>query len=285
MADVVTGGPGRFPTVKYAGIALSPRAWQSCWVKTHRARIDAVLRAGTRSGPLAWEIRDLFVRPEYQPDVWDVLEQIAVPAGRAGAHRVFLRLPEGSELFDQARRAGYTPVTTEIAYRAESAETAAEKLTDYASELPLRPRTQEDLHGLFRLYCSSTPVDYRARSGETLSEWADAIERPGRNTTEWVLDGEGGRIAAWLRTADTRAGLFFTVTCARDSSDLLPGLVAAGLARNGSNNATTLVPSHDQGLMGLLEDVGFEPVGAYEVTAKILAVRAAERIPAVAALG
>ncbi|MEX0761151.1 MAG: hypothetical protein WD208_08160 [Dehalococcoidia bacterium] len=285
LAGAIHGGPSSFPAVRYTGIALSPRAWQSCWVQTRRTRIQVLLRAGPRSGPLAWEIRDLYLRRNFVPECWDVLEQLSVPAGRAGARRLFVRLFEGSPLFEQARQAGYMTVNSETVYRTASAAAALKRLAVTGTPLELRSREKHDTDALFRLYCASTPLNVRQRVGQTVGEWSSAIERPWRKANEWVLDHGEGRLDAWLQTADTSAGRYFDVMCSRDAADDLQSLVAAALSEAGDGPAVTMVAAHNRALAALLEDIGFVPVRSYEVMVRMLAVRVAETRGAVAAIG
>ncbi|GIT18226.1 MAG: hypothetical protein CM1200mP39_10320 [Dehalococcoidia bacterium] len=73
-----------------------PRAWQNCWVESQNGKINGVLRAGPRSGKQAWEISELYLRNSKSSLILDLLEQIAVQAGGAGAYRIFIRIPVGS---------------------------------------------------------------------------------------------------------------------------------------------------------------------------------------------
>ncbi|MSQ34382.1 MAG: hypothetical protein EXR57_01000 [Dehalococcoidia bacterium] len=286
LPQAIQGASARFPAVTYAGIALSPRAWQSCWVVSDGGRILAVVRAGPRSGPLAWEIRDLYVHRAHVHGSAEVLEDLAIPAGKSGARRIFLRLPQGSPLYDQARSAGYMAAGSETVYRTASAADAAGKLGTPDIRACLRPRTSLDDDALFRLYCASTPVALRLRRGQDVSEWIDASENPGARTMEWVLDGDDGRVMAFLRTADLRAGRYFLISWSRDMKEDASGLVASALASTrGNQAAVTVVPTYDEGLAGLVEDIGFEPVQTYDVLAKILTVPVMETGRAVAAVG
>ncbi len=286
LPQAIQGVAGKFPAVSYAGIALSPRAWESCWVVSDGGRIQAVVRAGPRSGPLAWEVRDLFVHRAYVHESAEALEDLAVPAGKSGARRIFLRLPQSSPLYDQARRAGYMFAGSETVYRTQSAEDAIEKLGDPDLRVSLRLRSSQDDDALFRLYCSSTPGELRLGRGQTVSEWLDASEKPSARPKEWVLEEDDGRVMAYLRTADLRAGRYFSLTWSRDMKEDASGLVAAALASTRDNAAAvTVVPSYDEGMAGLIEDIGFQPVQTYDVLAKILAVPVMEARRAVAAVG
>ncbi len=273
-----------FSAVKYAGIAFSPRAWQSCWLWTDGSRINALLRAGPRSGRLAWEVRELFLNRSSVYECAEVLEDVAVPAGKAGAARLFLRLPQGSPVFDQARRAGYAPSISETLYRTSSAADALDRLGRPGAPPGLRPQSDADANGLFRLYCSVTPVEARMGCGQTMAEWQDAAEKPTARARDFVVADGAEHISASVNTGDVGGDRYFAVEWARDYATDPAGLVGAALsgARAG---AVALVPSHQQGLAALLEDAGFEPVCSYDLMAKVLAVPVRESRRAVAAVG
>jgi hypothetical protein len=285
LSQALTGQARPFSAVKYAGIALSPRAWESCWIQTHRARIRVVVRAGPRSGPAAWEVRDLFLHRSTVNDAWDVLEQLSVPAGRAEARRLFLRLPQGSPIFDQARQAGYSPALSESLYRAPSAQVALERLGQPSEAPALRPRAWQDEDALFRLYCATTPVETRFARGQTMQEWADAAERPGNWHAELVLDDGVGHIRALVQTVDLTHGRCFSVSWTHDCPVEPAALVAAGLSGAKPGPALALVPAHNESLSMTLEDAGFDPVMTYDHMVKPLAVPVLETRRAVAAVG
>ena len=281
---VLTGEAATFPLVKYAGVAMSPGAWRSCWVQTQRARIQVLMRAGQRSGHLAWEVRDLYVRQECGGAAAEALEQLAVPAATSGARRVFLRLASDDWLTDEARKAGFVPVDVETLYSAELAAAASGKLGYFNGELDLRERNATDDVPLFRLYCATTPLDIRTRTSQTMPEWRDSLEKPGRKAKEQVAIDSEGSARAWLRTAHTGSGHFFEITWSGESPNVMQQVLSAGLdTENGP--VSTLVPSRKKELAGLLVDIGFRPVRTYTVMVKTLAVRVPETRRVAAAVG
>ena len=286
LAQALKGGRRPFPVVKYTSAALSPRAWQSCWVETRRARVLSVLRAGPRSGPNAWEVTDLFVARKHIEAAADVLEQIAFPAGVSGAHRVFIRLRGDSAVFEQARRAGYQHVYSETVYSAPSASDIIARVGSPEAPLELRPLGDADRHALYRLYCASTPLDTRSKAGHTIDEWADADEQPGRKVRDWGLEGQrDGALEAHVRTADIPGGRFFAVTCSRDARCGYERLIAAGVGEAGDRATYTVVPSYSPGLAAALEQAGFEPAGTFDVMVKMLAVQVERPVGAMVAAG
>jgi hypothetical protein len=285
LSHAIQGAARPFSAVRYAGIALSPRAWESCWVFSENHRIKAVLRAGPRSGPLAWEVRDLFVHRHHINESGEVLESLSIPAAKSGARRIFLRLLQDSPLYDQARHAGYMPAGSETLYRARSGKEALVRLGGPGA-VSLRMRSPEDDEALFRLYCSSAPIEFRISRGQTVAEWLDATEKLGASVRHQVLEETPGKLSASIQTAELSSGRYFSATWSREFSNDAAGLVGAALAgtRDGAA-AVTLVPAHNEMQRALLEDAGFEAVQTYDVMAKMLAAPVMETHRAVAAVG
>jgi hypothetical protein len=287
LVGALRGGPGGFPTVKYASIALSPRAWQSCWVEAHRGRIDAVLRAGPRSGPQAWEVGELYLRKSNSDLALELLEQIAIPAGGAGAQRIFVRVPVNSTVGEDARRAGYTTLYRESVYRCASANDAIAKLGIPDHSLQLRPREQSDDLALFRMHNLTTPVEIRMKTGQTSQDWVAGTEQLGRKASEWVLElssGVGGEIGALVQRTSTRSGHMFSLNWSPEAGSELTGLVAAALADSKDVPVTTAVPEYRPALSHLLVTLGFEEQAQYEVMVKPLAQTVSDAKQAFAAI-
>lgn len=269
-----------FPLVKYTSVALSPRAWLSCWVKTRRAGIQAVLRAGPRSGPHAWELSELFVSKNGREVAAEVLDQLAFQAGASGARRVFLRLSTESDLFDLARSAGYTPVFSEDLFSAESAQSVLGSIGETSGEHELRQLEDTDKHSLFRLYCSTTPIDVRSKTGQTLDEWESGSEKPGRKAATWVVESDPSNgLEAQVTSSDISGGRFFSLSCDANSACSVESLIAAGVGEAGEKKVFTLVPSYNQNLSETLQNLGFTKMSTYDVMVKTLAVRASEKVP------
>ena len=270
-----------FPAFRYAAVALSLRAWQTCWVKTSEGRIEAVVRAGRRSGPRAWEVRDLFLRARTADRCADLLEEICVQAGRDGALRVFMRIASGSDVFEEARAAGFLYCFSETLYRSEAdAKRGGE--TAQAESLRLRPRRGEDEMGLFRLYCASVPASRRTYGLATATEWRDAQERAARAQDEWVAEDETGALTAWLRTAETRNGRFIAIAVHPNARASLEALLLVGLDGAEGRPAVTLAPSEDAALAAVLERAGFDAVRGFDVLVRPVALPVTETRGAVA---
>ena len=228
--------PMSFPVIRYAGVALSLRAWQTCWVKTHERRIEAVLRAGQRSGPGSWEVRDLFLRSGSARRCADLLEEICVQAGRGGARRVFMRVASGSDVFEEARAAGFCLYYSETVYRSEANERRGGE-TSEAGSLRLR-----------------------------------AEERMGPAQDDWVMEDDMGAVAAWLRTAETKSGRFVSVAARPEAHASLSALLLVGLDGAEGRPAVAVAPSTDAAVATVLERAGFAPGRAFDVLVRPVAV-------------
>ena len=97
--------PG-FSLLRHWGFAFAPRSAQGVWVAGAATRIDAVVRAGTRSGPRVWEVREFYETRLSDSAESELLEQIGAEAAAAGALRILLRADADSDLIPAARRAG-----------------------------------------------------------------------------------------------------------------------------------------------------------------------------------
>ena len=285
LTSALQGGPAKFSTVKYAGIALSPRAWQNCWVEAHRARIHSLVRAGTRSGPQAWEITELYTRRSNPGMALDLFEQISVPAGGAGAHRIFTRTVANSDTAEYARQAGYRSAYMEAVFRAPSSQSAFEKLGIPDHALSLRQFHESDIPSLFRMYNEVTPLDVRMKLGQTSQEWYAGIEKLGRGTKQWVLELPDRNISALVRRHSSRAQHTFDIQWSSIAGSELHGLVAAALAESGNLPVSVAVPEFNPALSHLLVTLGFQQIGEYEVMVKPLAQAVEETKGAFAAIG
>ncbi|MBM3957047.1 MAG: hypothetical protein FJ313_03220 [Gemmatimonadetes bacterium] len=271
-----------FPALRYAGIALSLRAWQACWVLAERGRIDALIHAGRRAGRGTWEVRDLFVRPDSTDRCVDLLEEMCVQAGRDGARRLFMRVASGSDVLHEARRAGFVAYLAETAYRSEAARPEG----GAAVVLPrVRARAKSDDAGLLRLHCAWVPATRRAYGPANASEWRDTEERAARIQEEWVLEDEAGRVAAWLRTAETKSGRFISITADPDAGPAVGELVLVGLDGAEGRPAVALAASADATLASALESAGFAAARSFDVLVRPVAAPVGATRRAVAPVG
>ena len=270
-----------FPVFRYACLALSLRAWQTCWVLADRGRIDGFVSAGRRTGPGTWEVRDLFVRPESMAGCVDLLEAVCAGAGQDGARRVFMRVASESDVLAEVRRAGFMAYLAETVYRSGAGARRTEGGGTTAAAR-LRTRAEGDDPGLLRLHCAWVAPSRRAYGPADASDWRDAEERTATVQEEWVAEDETGAIAAWLRTADTRSGRFIAITAHPDAGAAVAGLLQVGLDGAEGRPAVALGPSADTALASALERAGFAASGTFQVLVRPVAVPVAATRGAVA---
>jgi hypothetical protein len=225
------------------------------------------LRRRRRSG--VWSIDHLLLTPGYESCCFDLLEKLGLAGDKLKAERVFLRLDSSSPTVDMAKQAGFNHYLTEyIYYLEESPRTEKQE-----PPIALRAKCNADDHGLFRLYCAATPLQVRTSEGMTLEEWCQSRDEDAFK--ELVCEGKG-QISAWVRIrVGRRAGMFDIVT--ELGADELGQLVNCSLASlEGRRPIYCLAPEFQQRLRQLLEERGFQQVGAYSCLSKQLAVRVRE---------
>lgn len=246
------------------------------WISVKGPTLRGLISARKRGSRLAWEVDCLIDAADSDSAVlMGLLDQMTDAAGKAGAHRIFLRLPAGAPSERPVARCGFAPYLHERVYRR-----AVEPVAASDDQPALRRRTKADQQPLFQLYGAETPEHVRRYEASTLVEWNAVQERlaPGRGTSQFVLD-DAGSIAGWLRVAgDGDAGRFDIV--ARTTA--LDGLVAAARARL-ANRAWmyALVPEHQGALRARLEEQQFDATDEYTVFVRrtIRPVKAPKAIP------
>jgi hypothetical protein len=285
LERAISPSPPSFSVIRLIGFAFAPRSAKNVWVTGTPARIDAVLRAGPRSGPLVWELHEFYeTRPSDSSEV-ELLELIGAEAAATGALRILLRAEEGSDLIPPARRAGFLPHRTETLYRLPGEKAPGEGTIEaMARQMGLRPRQRTDDNGLFRLYCAVTPVEVRTHSGMSADEWSDGLEAPTHPDEEWVWEDEG-QIKAWLSISRTPDERYIAVAADPSFPKGVPALVECAVAGVAAQGAVALVPDYEIAVSTALEMKGFEPLRKFQVLARPLAVRVKHPSGVVAATG
>lgn len=242
------------------------------------------MRAGTRSGPLAWDVSEVYVARR-DPDVaLMALEQVAFPAGAAGARRIFLRMRSDSELSTEARAAGYRPAYSETVYTAPSSEELRGSLEELTAP-NFTPVGPEDSHAAYRLYCAAVPIDVRTRVGQVLEEWESAQEPLGRKSSAFAVREPGTeRLEAIVRLAELTGHHYVSWMRTADSALGLETFLAPLRSSTGDKPVAAMVRSYDAGLGEPLRDFGFTKGETYDVMIKTLAVPVTEAMPGFAAV-
>jgi hypothetical protein len=196
----------------------------------------------------------------------ELLEAASAYAGRRGAERLFLKLPDEWDIQKLASLSGFIPSYQTLLL------TLPGRSPLYKEEplLNTRLRRPADDHALFRLHNACTPAEVRHKTGMTLHQWKDAEEPATRRTRELVLEPEGDP-AAWLRL-DYHQGWtkVRTLTLPNAAVDM-PSLVAYAVKAGKRRGILWEVPEYQADLHLLLERMGFEVSGCYRLMVKSLA--------------
>lgn len=222
-----------------------------------------------RGGPGVWEIERLLLAQGQESFCLELLEGLGSAGDEIRVERLFLRLECGSPLVDTARQAGFSHYLTELLYRLEEGCQSQAP----GPLLTLRPKSNADEYGLFRLYSAAVPVKVRSVEGMTFREWRDSGDRTAAR--EFVLESEG-EVSASLRIRfDGTAGQFDAVTTLEATE--LSGLVNSSLSvLEGRKPVYCLVPEFQAGLPRMLEEQGFRHVADYSCLSRQLEVRVRE---------
>ncbi len=189
-----------------------------------------------------------------------------------------------------ARRAGYMLQARETMYRRPQDLRGQDQPAHYPGESGWRRVMDEDLHRLFRMYGSSTPLSVRKTAGMTLPEWRDSLEPLPRSTpktfgtvlgrskplgvdsAEMMLEGVDGPVA-WMRYSDASNERLFTLMVEPetdvDLNEIMHGVLAGGFGMP----AAMLVPLYARQVAAALQTAEFVPGHDYELFAHQTAER------------
>ncbi len=234
--------------------------------------LSSLASARVRGGVRAWEVDRLHLKEAEQ--ALDLLEQVVVAAGTRGAERVFLRVPQDSQIVDEARRVGFFPYYEEIHLTGDAWTGSSTKALGSANghqavtfgSYSAEDRAEPDNHGLFQLYCAATPQQVRAGVGMTFDQWHDSGERPRPRRNESVVKLDG-KIVGWrLREpfGGTAAG---QVLAHPAQPDMMSHLIEMSY---GTQN--WLIPSYQENAAELLARQGLREIGRYTMLIKTMTV-------------
>jgi hypothetical protein len=241
------------------------------YVSVRGATIRGLINARPRGKRSAWEVEALIDADDDKAVVSSLFSRMLAGIGRGGAERVFIRLDANSAIVRAAREAGFFQYQPQTLYRREG------PIGGKAPDIGLRPKSRQDLHGMFQLYMHAVPANVRAIEGATFKEWQAALEPWGGRTTDLVLD-EDGAITAWARVQSGQTGRLSVLSTSRTAG--LDDVIQAAAARLSKSDALfALVPEQDPGLAAAFERQGFVPAGSYLLMAKRLTITAQELVP------
>jgi hypothetical protein len=264
---------------------LSFATGRHTWISVKGATLRGLVAARKRGSKAAWEIDCLIDAADDDPGVLlSLLDRMAADAGRAGAEKVFVRMPAGSDTVAIVARSGF------VACQGERLLVREGSLVPETPSAPagtaLRRWAKADAYATFRLYNRWAPESVRRVEAATFAEWNAARERisPPRQTRQWVVE-RANQVAGWLRTGvDGDLGRF-DVMADSDAPELLDFLIeAAALRLARQERLLTLVPEAAVGLRERLAQRGFEERESFTVLARRVTrpVRMPELAPAAA---
>ena len=248
-------------------------------------RVYGLATARQRSGPQSWEITHLFLGPDGENRLTDLLEMVSRTVGSKGGQRVFLRLRQDDPLADAVRQSGFFPCVNEVLYMGPSNRTAGLSSLPSESLVSLRKKKRGDNYALFQLYNAATPSEIRSTVGMTFDQWMASCERGGGHSQEFVLDTNSG-VRGWLKCSRHSGSGQLSAMVHPDYEDLLAPVVDFGLERLKAANALyCLVPEHQESLKRVLWQRGFEAASEYVILVKSMVVKVKEgsRVRATAA--
>ena len=258
------------------------------------SRLSGLGSARNRNGRRVWEVDHLYVPsgtdrvPGHRhPEPWDsvfldLLEALVREVGVRLGESIIVRLPANSPAVFQARRSGFFPSHEEslIEGTASSQSVIPEKAAIYEGTVESRSRTETavpaglsdclpaDDHGLFQLFCASTPHEVREKLGLTFDQWQDAREPSTGNQREWVLR-HNDRVMGWLYVKPSQGVLDCQVMAHPDLPGSLPHLLDLALSQGGVQQ--WLVPQYQEHLRDCLLRCGLRETSRYTLLVKRIA--------------
>jgi hypothetical protein len=254
------------------------------WISVRGATLRGLVSARQRGTKAAWEVDCLIDATDGDPDVLiNLLEKVTTDAAKAGAEKVFVRVPVESDVQRTLASAGFSSYMRDRLVMAEGVlSTSADPHRD-----EFRRWAKPDAYPAFQLYNRWAPEPVRRIEAMTFREWQAARERvaPARGAVQRVIERDG-RMAGWLRTwASGDTGRFDIMTDPSQPA-VLDLVIDHALARfSEQSTLLTLVPEFAAGLIERLEGRGFCARDEYAVfacrTAQPARVAEPELAPAV----
>ncbi len=248
---------------------LSFATGRHTWISVKGATLRGLVSARRRGSKAAWEIDCLIDAAEDDPGVLlSLLDRVTSDAGRAGAEKVFLRVPAGSQIVERASSAGFRAYLREqlLVGRPSSPE----GVPPLAPTAGLRRSSRADAEAIFRLYNRWTPEPVRRVEAATFREWLATLERLSgpRGTRQRVIE-QDGHVVGWLRTAVAGELGRFDLMADPSKPELLDALIDAALVQLADQSAAvTLVPEFAPGLRERLTRRGFAEQDEFVVLAR-----------------
>jgi hypothetical protein len=242
---------------------LMPGSRPATWVwRDHRQAAFGQLR----HRPHQEQARLLFVAPALDDALTDgwmsLIDQLAVEAGRRGAHSLIAEVDEASREFEALRAAGYA------VYARQSVWKMARLSATPVADIGVRAADPKDVIGISVLYTNLVP------------RLVQQVEPPPPGTRGYVLERDG-ELIAFLDVRRGPTGIWLDPYLHPEAYELSEGVVQAVLSclPNAAGLPVYLcVRRYQDWLQEVLAQIGFELQGAQAMLVKRLTARVMEPV-------
>ncbi len=180
-------GATNFNLRKLIQTILWPGRGSHTWISRDGSSLLGLISLRRRTDQTAWEIDTLISTTKNDVFLLDLLDRAVATAAVDGAHRLFVRLVEGSPAIEVVQSQGFIPIASETIYEIPTLP----KLPSWISNLQTihyqNPLTDQEL---FQLYCQVTPREARWQTALSPSEWRGAQESLGSRGKEYFVASE-----------------------------------------------------------------------------------------------
>ena len=237
---------------------LSFATGRHAWITARRGRLLGLVSARRRGGRRAWEIDSLIDSTPDLTTLPGLLECALADAGRSSAEKLFVRVSEGSRILPLLRGSGFAPFANETLYFRSG------PITDIQGKEPVRPMSQQDVYPAFRLYNQVQPETRRRLEAATFDEWQAATEKRWLRGGVRLVSEASGQLTGLLYGARLPQGLMVQALMSEIEPDRLGSLIGGAASALSAAQAGCFALCGDElGLTGALENLGFQPAGAF----------------------
>ncbi|WP_322795848.1 hypothetical protein [Tepidiforma sp.] len=242
------------------GITRLPRVPRTAVVGLRRGLSYRGVAVGRElAGGAGWDVASLRIgRPRDDDAVAALLVGLSREVALRGGRILYLRYAEGSPHAAALRRAGF------YAYRLERLYAVRGGRHEPPAGGPFRPAQRSDRAGIFRLYCRAVPEIVRRNEAPGQQEFRAVLDSFDCEH-EYVAEGEGGALAAWVGIGEREAHLLFDGP--RELLEAALDLVEAHVPRHG----TLVVAEHQPALESAAHERGYPALGVRLMCARRLA--------------
>ncbi|HJN91502.1 MAG TPA: hypothetical protein QGF05_02095 [Dehalococcoidia bacterium] len=274
----------RLPTWDLIRASTRLTRGRKIWISRDGSTLLGVAGVRRRSASIAWEIDHLVPMTANEAFLLDLLDRVVATAGANGAHRLFLRVAQDSEILAAALRHGFTVAVQETLFEAGPTNRAI--VSNPAPSAPgatiPRRRRRGDDHALFQLHSQTVNQEVRWLTALSPAEWRAAQEPLGPKGSEWVVptaDNTGAQSLVRLSrgTAGVSAGILSATATTASGSAPDASTEALNLALRQTKKAQRfrlLVPDDALQTARAAETAGLAEAAHYALLVRPIAQRA-----------